>query len=88
MIGISEVALKGMNYCCRLSADSGRQNVVDEFMFKTLLLCQANTFFGRVLDLGRSPRKCSARAGKARRLEGKANLLCVTDVQKQQRKET
>lgn len=45
-------------------------------------------FLGRLSDLGHSPRKRSARAGEARRLEGKATLLCVADVQSQQRKET
>lgn len=88
MIGISEVALKGMNYCCRPSAGSGRQNGVDEFTLETLLLRQARVFLGRLSDLGHSPRKRSARAGEARRLEGKATLLCVADVQSQQRKET
>lgn len=82
------MALKGMNYWCRLSAGSGRQNGVDEFTVETLVLCQANVFLGRLSDLGRSPRKCSARAGEARRLEGKATLLCVADVQSQQRQET
>lgn len=69
------MALKGMNYWCRLSAGSGRQNGVDEFTVETLVLCQASVFLGRLSDLGPSPRKCSARAGEARRLEGKATLL-------------
>lgn len=75
MMGISEVVLKGMNYCCRLPADSGRQRGVDELIFKTLLFCQVNTFLRRPSDLGRSPRNCSACAGRVRRLEGEEKVL-------------
>lgn len=75
MIGISEVVLKEVNCCCRLSADSGRQCGVDELMFKTLLFCQVNTFLRRPLDLGHSRRNCNACAGKVRQLEGKENVL-------------
>jgi len=70
MIGVSEVVLKGMNYCCRLPADSGRQQSVEEFLFKPLLFCQVNTFLRRPLDLGRN-----ARAGKVRQLEGEGSVL-------------
>lgn len=74
MIGISEVVLKRMNYCCRLSADSGRQCSVDELVFETLLFCQENTLLRGPLDLGHSPRNCTACAGKVRQLEGKCAL--------------